>query len=62
MIDEGAADEKALRRLVQWHLECGTSGLVPAGTTGEATTLTKQEHRRVVKVVIDEVEKVKQLS
>lgn len=36
----GAIDEKALEALVQFHLENGTSGIVPCGTTGESATLS----------------------
>ena len=50
----GVLDEPALRRLVKWHLQNGTHGLVPMGTTGEASTVTEQEHRRVVEIVVEE--------
>ena len=49
----GAIDESALQSLVEWHLEQGTHGLVPVGTTGESPTLTHAEHERVVEVVIE---------
>ena len=48
-------DEKALKSLVRFHLDNGTHGIVPVGTTGEATTLSKQEHERVVALVTQEV-------
>jgi 4-hydroxy-tetrahydrodipicolinate synthase len=51
----GEVDEKALRKLVNWHVEEGTSGIVPVGTTGESPTLSHVEHRRVVDIVVDEV-------
>lgn len=47
----GAVDEAALRRLVDWHVEQGTNGLCPVGTTGESPTLTHEEHNRVIAVV-----------
>ena len=47
-------DEDALRRLVDWQIGEGTSGLVPVGTTGESPTLSHDEHKRVVEIVIDE--------
>ncbi|HEV8697067.1 MAG TPA: dihydrodipicolinate synthase family protein, partial [Candidatus Limnocylindrales bacterium] len=37
---DGAVDEAAFRRLVQWQLLAGIDGLVPCGTTGEAPTLS----------------------
>ncbi|MBE8190667.1 MAG: 4-hydroxy-tetrahydrodipicolinate synthase [Alphaproteobacteria bacterium] len=45
---DGGIDEPALRALVEWHIEQGTHGLVPCGTTGESPTLTYEEHNRVV--------------
>lgn len=44
----GAVDEKAFERLVNWQIEQGSHGLVPVGTTGESPTLTHEEHKRVV--------------
>ena len=52
--DADGVDESALRRLVNWHIEHGTDGLVPVGTTGESPTLSEAEHRRVVDIVVDE--------
>lgn len=49
---QGAVDEKALEALVHWHIEEGTHGLVPCGTTGESPTLSHEEHRRVVEICI----------
>ncbi len=51
----GGIDEAALRALVDWQIESGTHGLVPVGTTGESPTLTHDEHRRVVDIVVEEV-------
>ena len=48
-------DEDALRKLVQFHIKNGTSGIVPCGTTGESPTLSHEEHNKVVDIVIDEV-------
>lgn len=50
MKDDGALDFACLERLVDWHIEQGTDGLVIAGTTGEASTLTKAEHVEVIRV------------
>ncbi|MBT3331646.1 MAG: 4-hydroxy-tetrahydrodipicolinate synthase [Rhodospirillaceae bacterium] len=51
---DGQVDEDALRKLVDWHVEQGTHGIVPCGTTGESPTLSHEEHRRVVEIVIDQ--------
>ena len=50
----GYIDEKAMRSMVRWHIDQGTDGLVPAGTTGESATLSADEHKHVVDIVVDE--------
>lgn len=50
----GVFDEAAYRALIQWHIQEGTNGLVPCGTTGESPTLSHAEHMRVVEVCVDE--------
>lgn len=52
---DGALDEGALRRLVRRQVEAGIHFLVPCGTTGESPTLSLDERRRVVEIVVDEV-------
>lgn len=49
---EESFDEQAYRALIEWHLEEGTDGFVPCGTTGESPTLTHDEHRRAVESCI----------
>ncbi len=49
-----AIDENALRKLVDFHIEQGTNGIVPCGTTGESPTLSHDEHNHVVDIVIDQ--------
>lgn len=49
-------DEPALRSLVDWQIEQGVDFLVPIGSTGEAATLTPAEQRRVVEVVVEQVD------
>ena len=44
----GQVDFNTLKKLVNWHIEQGTHGLVPVGTTGESPTLTHEEHEMVV--------------
>ncbi|MEN5082426.1 4-hydroxy-tetrahydrodipicolinate synthase [Bosea sp. TWI1241] len=48
----GRIDEDRLRALVDWHIESGSSGLVPVGTTGESPTLSHDEHGKVTEIVI----------
>ena len=48
----GKIDEKALARLVEFHVKNGTSALVPCGTTGESATLTYEEHDKVIELTI----------
>jgi len=50
---DGALDEEALRRLVDIQIGAGVDGLVPCGSTGESATLSHDEHRRVVEIVIE---------
>ncbi len=52
-----ALDEKTLIRNVETQIEAGIDGLVPVGTTGESPTLSFKEHERVIKVVVDAVDK-----
>jgi len=49
----GSIDPSALQSLVEWHIEQGTHGLVPVGTTGESPTLSHAEHERVVELVVE---------
>lgn len=51
----GNIDETSLRNLINWHIDEGTHGIVPVGTTGESPTLDHKEHRDVVEIVIDQV-------
>jgi 4-hydroxy-tetrahydrodipicolinate synthase len=50
---DGAVDETTLRELVEWHLAQGTSAISPVGTTGEAPTLSHDEHERVIAIVVE---------
>ena len=49
---DGALDLECLKNLVDWHVEQGSSGLVPVGTTGESPTLSLREHEIVVEEVV----------
>ena len=48
----GALDLDALKKLVEWHIEQGSDGLVRVGTTGESPTLSHDEHNLVVSEVV----------
>jgi 4-hydroxy-tetrahydrodipicolinate synthase len=52
--ENGAADEKAFRELVDWQIAEGTNGLVPVGTTGESPTLSHDEHKEVVEWCVEQ--------
>lgn len=49
---DGAVDVDTLKSLVDWHIEQGSHGLVPVGTTGESPTLSHEEHEMVVAEVV----------
>lgn len=53
MKPSGEVDWAALERLVEWHLQSGTNGFVPMGTTGESATLSTEEHLEVIGRVIE---------
>ncbi|HKZ17171.1 MAG TPA: 4-hydroxy-tetrahydrodipicolinate synthase [Geobacteraceae bacterium] len=50
-------DEEKLRELVEFQIENGTDGIVPCGTTGEASTLDYEEHDRVIEIVVEQAKK-----
>jgi 4-hydroxy-tetrahydrodipicolinate synthase len=49
----GRVNEAAFRELVEWQIDEGSNALVPCGTTGEAATLTTEEHRRVIGIAVE---------
>ncbi len=51
---DGAFAEEDFRALVDWQIDQGSAALVPCGTTGEAATLSKDEHFEVVRVCVDQ--------
>src|ERR1700690_1928250 len=53
----GKLDEKVYADLIEWHISQGTHGIVPCGTTGEASTLDFDEHYRVIEVAVEAVNK-----
>lgn len=54
MAADGSIDEQSLVRLVHWHIDNGSDGLVAVGTTGESPVLNALEHRRVIELIIRE--------
>ncbi|AGM40534.1 dihydrodipicolinate synthase [Spiribacter salinus M19-40] len=53
MHDNGALDEAALERLVEFHIAAGTDAIVAVGTTGESATLDHAEHQHVMRRVVE---------
>ena len=51
---DGALDEAAFRRFVDWQIDNGSSALVPCGTTGESATLDRDEHHRVIEICVEQ--------
>lgn len=51
----GSLDEKALKKLIQFQLAGGVDGIVPCGTTGEAPTLSYEEHEKVIELTVKHV-------
>jgi 4-hydroxy-tetrahydrodipicolinate synthase len=49
----GRVNEAAFRDLVEWQIDEGSNALVPCGTTGEAATLTTEEHRRLIEITVE---------
>jgi 4-hydroxy-tetrahydrodipicolinate synthase len=51
---DGSFAEKAYREFIEWQIAEGSNGLVPCGTTGEAATLSAEEHFNAVRVCVDQ--------
>ena len=54
MLDDGAVDYAALRRLIDWHIQEGTDCICVVGTTGESPTVTVQEHCEIIRVSVQQ--------
>ena len=50
-------DIETIKQLVEWHIQQGSHGLVPVGTTGESATLSHDEHETVVETVVNAAKK-----
>jgi 4-hydroxy-tetrahydrodipicolinate synthase len=49
----GKVDAAGLKGLIEFHIENGTSGIVPCGTTGESATLVRAEHEEVIGIAVE---------
>ena len=54
---QGRFEEEIYRQLVEFQIENGTDAIIPCGTTGESATLDYEEHERVIRVCIEQVNK-----
>ncbi|AWN17547.1 4-hydroxy-tetrahydrodipicolinate synthase [Salinisphaera sp. LB1] len=54
---DGSVDWQSLERLINWHIEQGTHGIVSVGTTGESATLGFREHDEVIERTVEIVDK-----
>jgi len=52
-IKNGRVDEKAFRKLIKFHIDNGTDGILPCGCTGEASTLSMDEQKRLIKIAVE---------
>lgn len=54
--NKGNIDEEGLRSNINYLIDKGVNGLVGAGTTGESATITHDEHKQIIEVLVDEVD------
>ena len=52
--DNDNLSEESYIKLINYHLDNGTNGLVPGGTTGESPTLSHNEHRKIIEIAVKE--------
>lgn len=52
--DKNGVNERAMRDIVRFHMRAGTDALIVNGSTGEAVTMSQDEQRRAVEIVVDE--------
>ena len=52
--ENNTLNEDVYRKIIHYHLENGTNGIVPGGTTGESPTLTHDEHKRIIEIAVKE--------
>ncbi len=51
--NEGKIDENSYKKIIDWHIESGTKGIVPCGTTGESPTLSHNEHKKIIELAVE---------
>ena len=51
---DDSLDEENYIKLIEYHLKNGTNGIVPGGTTGESPTLSHNEHKKIIKIAVNE--------
>lgn len=54
---DGSLDLPGLRKLIDWHIEQGTDGIVIVGTTGESPTVSVEEHCELIRIAVEHVNK-----
>ena len=52
--ENGKLSEDTYVKLINYHLENGTNGIVPGGTTGESPTLSHNEHKKIIEIAVKE--------
>ncbi len=57
MHPDGSVNYEKLKELVEWHIENGTDAIIACGTTGESSTLTDLEHKKVIEEVVNQAKK-----
>lgn len=55
MYADGSLDFCTLRKLINWHIQEGTNGIVIVGTTGESPTVSVEEHMKLIRVTVEYV-------
>ena len=55
MNEEGSVDYAGLEKLIQFHLDEQTDGLLVLGTTGESSTLTQSEEEQILQLTVKKV-------
>ena len=52
--NDNILNEDVYSKLIHYHLDNGTNGIVPGGTTGESPTLSHEEHKKIIKIAVKE--------
>ena len=55
MFEDGSLDYESLGHLIDWHIDCGTRGIVVVGTTGESPTVAVDEHAALIEYAVKHV-------